>query len=106
MKTFSLKEYAEHMAAEVASAIPDKTFKCPEIIESDGNSLYFGYDAYINALCKNLRGKLDTSGYFRVDNEETSRYYLDNNYLFTLSFKDKTLNHYTNEQMKKLIMMK
>lgn len=106
MKIFSLKEYAKHMAIEVSNAIPDQTFQCSEIIESDGNILHFGYETYIDARSKNLKGKLDTSGYFRVDNEEDSRYYLDNNYLFTLSFKDKNHHHFSDEQMKKLTMMK
>lgn len=85
MKVLSVEEHAKTWMANLLSQVS---------LNADGSIQINKRQAILNE-------------YYRVDYDfGRSDYYYGDNHLFSLEFEDKTLNHFSDEQMKKLTMMK
>lgn len=102
MKVLTYVEYAKYAAWRMFSKL---AFDSSGILR-----LNFGNKTeeivWSKAQMKDLKIETFKPEYFRVDNGLKSDYFFDDKYLFSLEFEDKTLNHFSDEEMIKLTMMK
>ena len=85
MKVLSVEEHAKTWMANLLSQVS---------LNADGSIQINKRQAILNE-------------YYRVDSDSgRSDYYYGDNHLFSLEFEDKTLNHFSDEQMKKITMIK
>ena len=92
MKVLTFDEYVKYTVSLISYKISNAV-----------SSRFIGVvDSYPFIEDKDYPGKI--SGYFRVDKDSKSHYYLNNNYLFSLEFEDKNL-YSSDEEVKKIMLL-